>query len=259
MSGAGTRIGLSVLCLCMVACGGGDAREQADAPVAANSDPVIAAYGVTEVAEGGVIRGSIRFDGAVPDGRLVQVADDAAECGATQRVQPLVVAPDGGLADVVVSLVDVRAGKPFEIDGPPELDQRGCRFHPHVVLVPAGTPVRVLNGDGVTHNVHTAAFENRPVNRSQAPGQAAIELSFALAEKVRVKCDLHPWMSAWIVVMDHPYHAVTDATGTFTLSSVPPGDYVLETWHEELGTSRRPVTVSAGETTELTIELASDD
>lgn len=257
MSGAGTRFGLPVLCLYLAACGG-DAREQADAPVASDPDPVAAGYGVTEVPDAGSIRGSIRFDGVVPDARLVQVADDSAECGAAQAVQPLRVGSDSGLADVVVSLVSIPMGRAFDIDGPPELDQRGCRFHPHVVLVPAGTAVRVLNGDAVTHNVHTAAFENRPVNRSQAPGQGAIELTFGLAEKVRVKCDLHPWMSAWIVVMDHPYHAVTDATGSFALPGVPPGDYVLETWHEELGASRRPVTVSAGEATELTIELASD-
>ena len=257
MSGAGTRFGLPVFFLCLAACGG-DVRDRADVPAESEPDPVPAGYGVTEVSDGGSIRGSIRFRGAVPDGTLVPVADDAAECGATQTVQPLQVGSDGGLADVVVSLVNIPMGKPFDIDGAPELDQRGCRFHTHVVLVPAGTPVRVLNGDAVTHNVHTAAFENRPVNRSQAPGQGAIELSFDLAEKVRVKCDLHPWMGAWIVVMDHPYHAVTDARGSFVLTGVPPGNYLLETWHEELGASRRPVTVTAGDATVVTIELASD-
>ena len=86
-----------------------------------------------------------------------------------------------------------------------------------------------------------------------------MELSFDAAEKVRVKCDLHPWMSAWIVVTDHPYHAITDDEGRFELSNVPPGDYVLETWHETLGSSRREVTVRGDETLDLQVDLVSDD
>ncbi len=139
---------------------------------------------------------------------------------------------------------------------PPTLDQNGCQFAPHVLLAPAGQAVHVLNSDPLTHNVHTAAFENRPVNRSQPAGVRKIELSFRFPEKVRVRCDMHDWMGAWIAVVDHPYNAVTDEAGSFVLENVPPGTYTLEIWHEILGSNTQSVTVAAGQATDASVELA---
>jgi plastocyanin len=189
----------------------------------------------------------------------VSVAEDTDVCGATQLVQAVLVGSRGGLADAVISLVDISSGAALTHELPPTLDQRGCEFTPHVLLAPTGIDVQVLNSDPLTHNVHTAAFDNRSVNRSQPAGLEVIELQFDTPEKVKVKCDLHPWMGAWIVVIDHPYHAVTSDTGTFELSDVPPGEYTLEAWHETLGTRSRVVTVLAGGTHEIDIDLAAGD
>ena len=260
MAGLRTRITCLGLAAGIVACGEGPPVEGEPVAqlVAEQSEAALASYLVIDVVDGGTISGIVRYDGDVPRPRTIPVADDAASCGATQLIQTVSVGVQGGLAAVVVSLLDIGRGA-APADSDPVLDQRGCRFRPHVLLAPVGSAVSVLNSDPLTHNVHTAAFENRSVNRSQPAGLDVIELSFNAAEKVKVKCDLHPWMSAWIVVTDHPYHAITDDVGRFELSNVPPGDYVLETWHESLGTSRRAVTVRGNETLDLRVDLVAGD
>jgi hypothetical protein len=123
------------------------------------------------------------------------------------------------------------------------------------VLVPVGATLEILNSDAVSHNVHTVAFDNRPFNRTQPPSLEKIEASFDVAEKVGVKCDMHGWMNAWIVVIDHPYHAITGTDGGFMIDNVPPGTYTLEVWHEELGATTQTVTVTAGETSDASVEM----
>lgn len=252
--------------LMLAACGTGSGDEATanrgsdEVPATtASQDDRDADYVAIEVMDGVTVRGVVRFNGDVPPARTVPVTMDTATCGSARRVQPLVVGPHGGLADAVVSLADVRRGAAFTSEAPATLDQRDCRFTPHVLLAPATGSVRVLNSDPLTHNVHVAAFDNRSVNRTQPPGLEVIELRLSVPEKVRVKCDLHPWMSAWIVVVEHPYHAITDETGAFSLADTPPGTYTLEVWHEALGTHRRTVTVAPGDAVDLTVELAADD
>ncbi len=253
------------LMLGFVACGGdpGDGRtDEGDAdrtPLASAVTSSAAGYVPIEVVDGGTVRGAVRYTGEVPAARSVPVTGDTAVCGSMRQVQRVRVGPAAGLADAVVSLTDIRRGAAFAPEAPPELDQRGCRFTPHVLVVSAGGTVRVRNGDPVTHNIHTAAFDNRAVNRTQPAGLGAIELRFDAPEKVRVKCDLHPWMGAWIVVADHPYHAVTDEAGSFALTDVPPGAYTVEVWHEALGTRTRTVSLGAGETVDLTVDMAAGD
>ncbi len=215
------------------------------------------AYTVVEVTDGGSITGSVRFPGTVPAPRIVRVTDDSGACGAVVEVHELEVGSGGGLANAVVSLVDVRSGAAVSPSAsPPTLDQRGCRFQPHVIIAGVGQTVGILNSDPVTHNVHTVAFDNRTFNRSQPPSLERIEASFEVTEKVMAKCDIHGWMSAWIIVVDHPYHDITSEDGTFTIDDVPPGTYTLEIWHEALGSTRETVTVTGGETTDVRVELA---
>ena len=261
MSAATTRLGRAALAVGLAACGGESppaedaARSDDTAAPAAAADSAAPTYVAIEVVAGGTVRGTVRYQGVVLQGRTVTVTEDTATCGATRLVQPVLVGPQGGLADAVVSLVDISQGAAPVPASPPTLDQRGCGFTPHVLMTPIGGTVRVLNSDPLTHNVHTAAFDNRSVNRTQPTGMAVIELSFDAPEIVKVKCDLHPWMSAWIVVTAHPYHAVTDRAGAFVLSDVPPGSYTMEVWHETLGTRSQTVTVLAGETADITIDL----
>ncbi|MFQ5703210.1 MAG: carboxypeptidase regulatory-like domain-containing protein [Gemmatimonadales bacterium] len=245
----------------VIACSGsGDHPEDTPAPPSAaastGTDGSSGRYVTMEVTDGGTISGTVRFVGNVPPAKTVTIDEDRAVCGESREIQTVHVGAGKGLSDVVISLVDVKRGVALKRPASsPALDQRGCRFLPHVLLAPVGTPVNILNDDPLTHNVHTAAFDNRPVNRAQPKELHKIEVKFRAAEKVKVKCDIHGWMNAWIVVMEHPYYAVSDESGTFAIENVPAGTYQLEVWHETLGTNTRAVTVKPGETTNLSIDL----
>ena len=252
-----------ILTLTFAACSGESSSDQmADDPPAANSDVAEVAgtedasgYSVIEVVDGGTIQGTVRFEGTVPAPRAVAITEDVETCGDSQLVQ-LLSAEGGKLANAVVSLVDITEGAGLvEPASTPTIDQVGCRFTPHVLVAQANRPVHILNSDPLTHNVHTVSFDNRPVNRAQPKGVQQIEIEFDVAEKVRVKCDIHDWMGAWVVVIDHPYHALTDSGGSFSIENVPPGTYMLETWHEELGTTSQTVTITAGQTTDVTLTM----
>ena len=250
------------LALALTACGGETGEtpraEEAPAPAEeATSEVEPGGYTVLDVTDGGTIRGTLRFVGTVPPPETVPVAEDGEVCGETRQVQTMEIGPGGGLAKAVVSLVDITRGAAVKAPAtPPVLDQQGCRFVPHVLIVPAGATVEIANSDPITHNIHTVTFENRPVNRAQPKEVPKIEVSFPFADKVRVKCDIHNWMGAWIIVTDHPYHAISDRGGSFVIENVPPGTYTLEIWHETLGATTQTVTVTAGETTNVDVETS---
>ena len=262
------RSGAVGLALALVAaCGGGaDDTPQAEETAAAAAETAAGGettgfegYIVVDVTDGGTITGTVRFVGTVPPPRTITIDENTETCGESQQLQPIRVGANGGLANAVVSLVDITSGAALVATSPPTLDQNGCQFVPHVLLAPVGQAVHVLNSDPLTHNVHTAAFENRSVNRSQPAGVRKIELSFRFAEKVRVRCDMHDWMGAWIAVIDHPYNAITDEAGSFVIENVPPGTYTLEIWHETLGSNTQSVTVAAGRATDASVELAQQE
>jgi plastocyanin len=218
------------------------------------------AYSAAPVVGGGSVTGTIRYAGPVPSRGVLEVTKDQAVCGSTAKLaNNLVVGPSGGLQYAVVSLRGVAAGKPFD-GAPVTLDQRGCEYAPHVVIVPAGKDLSILNSDGVLHNIHTSSLRpdaaaNPPVNRAQPKFKTSMTETFRAAETLRVSCDVHRWMQGWIVVVDHPYYAVTDAAGRFTLADVPPGDYQLDVWHETLGAITKPVSVAAGATSTVAAEM----
>lgn len=207
------------------------------------------AYEAHAVQGAGTITGAVYYAGLPPARGALEVGKDVAVCGQTAKLAPdLIVSAGGGLRNAVVWLRDIRAGKPFE-GGEPILDQRGCEYTPHVVLVPVGEPLTILNPDGILHNIRTAGRQpevNRPRNRAQPKFKTAMTEVFEHPEFIRVSCDVHRWMQAWIVVQAHPYYAITDADGRFTLTDVPPGTYDLGIWHEALGEIGQSVTVRAG-------------
>ena len=251
----------SLLVAGLAACGGGDDSGGASG-TSGSGEPETQAgegYSVVTVENGGTISGTITFAGTVPETRTVTVTDDVESCGSSVEVQEVEVDPQGGLANVVVSLTDIASGAALGTSpSPPTLDQSGCRFVPHVVLVGVGEVLEILNSDGVSHNVHTMAFDNRSFNRTQPPSLEKLEATFDVAEKVPVRCDIHGWMNGWIVVIDHPYHAVTGTDGGFSIPDVPPGTYTLEVWHEALGATTQTVTVVAGQSSDASIELTQD-
>jgi hypothetical protein len=112
--------------------------------------------------------------------------------------------------------------------------------------IQAGQTFSIVNSDPVTHNIHPRAQNNREWNQSQDAGSPALMRKFVRPEvMIRVKCNVHPWMKAWVGVVDSPYFAVTDETGAFEIRNLPPGDYTLESWHEEFGIKQEPVKVAA--------------
>jgi hypothetical protein len=134
------------------------------------------------------------------------------------------------------------------------LDQLGCLYTPHVIGLQVGQTLEVRNSDPTTHNVHFFAERspNPSENHNQPAGAAALETRFEKSEiGARVGCDIHPWMSAWISAVDHPFFAVSGADGSFAIRGLPAGEYEFEAWHELFGRVRASATVAASETREL--------
>jgi plastocyanin len=194
--------------------------------------------------DAGVIRGAVVYNGPV-DQKKLAVTIDQYICGKEKQAEELVVGAQRGVRNAVVWLQTPPPGvnwpnAPVKL----EMDQKGCMFVPRVVLVPVGGTVEFLNSDRLLHNLHSAGKENPTFNRTQPRGRA-IPIAFAKPEIIRIDCDLHSWMRAWVVVADHPFYALTTEAGEFELPSVPPGKYTLQIWQETLGTTSREVMVSA--------------
>ncbi len=214
------------------------------------------AYEGGEVKGGGTITGTIKFAGSPPARKAIQVTKDKEVCGKKQHLSyDLIVGPNKGIENAVVSLVDVKNGKKWTITKA-TVDQNGCAYEPHVVVMPAGGELDILNSDGILHNIHTYSKENPTFNRAQPKFKKVLTEKFEKPEIVKVTCDAHSWMLGWLVVSDHPYVAVTNNKGEFTLGNVPPGHYKLEIWQETLGKKVQDVVVKAKQETKVTVQLA---
>lgn len=162
---------------------------------------------------------------------------------------------DGTLQNVVVYLKGDFSTYSFEVpQSPASLDQNGCIYKPHVLALMAGQPLEVTNSDQATHNIHSLAKANRPRNDSQSPGARPIFHNFSRQEiAIQVKCNVHPWMKAYVAVLSNPYFQITGDDGSFQIKNVPPGEYELFAWHELYGTSDQPVTIGLHESKTVTI------
>lgn len=198
---------------------------------------------------GGTISGQVLFDGRPPKPRVVTVAQDREVCGAKVGKEDLIV-NNGGIQNAVVSITSVgQTTEEFTLDKA-VFDQRGCRFVPHVLVMAPGN-VTFLNSDGILHNVHVHGKKNPPRNEAMPRIRRRLIMELNEPEIIPIRCDAHPWMSAYAVVAEHPYYAVTDESGSFTLDKVPPGDHIIDVWHEVLGRTTQEVTVDPGETAKV--------
>jgi hypothetical protein len=202
----------------------------------------------------GQIQGRVLLAGEVPAATKRPVTIDQYVCGTEKEVGDLVVTPAREVGNVVVWLETPPPGATARPLPDPEMDQKECAFVPRVVLVAKGGTVRFLNSDRLLHNLHSMPRQNPPFNRTQPKGRT-IPITFANPEIIRLDCDLHSWMRGWVVVADHPFYAISDGQGRFRLDDVPPGAYTLQIWHERLGRSSRPLTVTGDAATPVTIEL----
>ncbi|MEE8468555.1 MAG: hypothetical protein V3T22_08875, partial [Planctomycetota bacterium] len=203
-----------------------------------------------------VVTGRVTFEGDLPKVRPLTIgAEQAKGCCAddeevSSRDLTLLIDEEGrGIANVVLTL-SVDGGKAVVPEEPVEVGQTGCRFDNHVVVVPVGTTVSYTNADAISHNIHTYAIKNEGINKTISSGRSS-EQKLEKAEKVKVTCDIHPWMVSYIVVTDATHWAVTDELGAFVIENVPAGTYSVALWHETLGKGKGKVTVNADGSSEL--------
>ena len=195
-------------------------------------------------ASAGSIKGTVQFIGGVVEQKRLAVTIDQYVCGKDKDLETLVISAQKGIRNAVV-WIDAPSAAKVEIPVTPvQVDQQQCVFTPRIVLVPVSHTVEFLNSDRLLHNIHTQSRDNARYNRTQPKGRT-IPLTFSKPEIVEVICDLHPWMRAWVVVIEHPFYAVTNANGEFLVRNAPPGSYKLHVWHETLGTTTKDVTVGA--------------
>lgn len=209
----------------------------------------------------GSVQGRVIFQDEAPRRLKLMLVKDTDVCGRDDQYdERLIVSKNKGIRNAVVYLTEVHGGKPLSSLGSEFiLDQRGCRYRPHVLLVPVNIPLEILNDDGILHNFHTFCKKNRPANMSQPKFRKKMEMTFKHPEFIRARCDVHGWMSAWIVVVDQPYYTVTDADGNFSLSDIPPGTYTLNCWQEKLGEQAEQVTVVAGSSVSSTFAFSVEE
>ncbi len=215
----------------------------------------MAAYDGGDVKDGGTISGTVKFKGSAPAPQKLDVSKDKEVCGKSPKTDQSLVVNNGNLANAVITITDIKKGKKLDTKKV-TLDQKDCEYHPHVLAFPAGSTIEILNPDGILHNVHSYSKVNSPFNQAQPKFKKTLDVKIDKPEVIEVKCDVHGWMHGWLVATENPYFAVTDNSGAFKLTDVPPGTYNVEIWHEKLGKSAQKVTVKAKEDAKVNFELA---
>ncbi len=200
------------------------------------------------------VTGIVTFDGKAPT--LKPLAMDADPVCAKKHSAPvanemLVLGNGSTMGNILVWVSKgLPSGKTYPAPQTPVvLDQNGCQYKPHVMGIMVGQPYKILNSDGVLHNIHTLPQVNTPFNRAMPATVKEVTTTFTKAEAIfHIKCDVHPWMSAYMGVFSNPFFSVTGADGKFTISGLDPGTYEITAWHERLGTQTASVTVGASDT-----------
>ncbi len=214
----------------------------------------VLAYEGGAVSNGGTIAGVVKFKGDAPTPKKLKITKDKKVCAKSPKTDSSLIVSGGKLVNAVVFITDIKKGKkmkPLKVT----IDQNGCEYAPHVLAFPAGSTVNVLNPDKILHNVHTYSKKNSPINRAQPKFKKRLKVKFSKPEVISLKCDVHPWMNAWLFSAANPYYSVTDDKGSFKLTDVPPGTYTVEVWHETLGKQSQKVTVKPKVEAEVTFEL----
>ena len=207
-----------------------------------------APYEVVAVSSGGTIEGVVKLAGPAPDVPAIKTTKNQDYCGASIPNPLYLLGGDSGLRNVVVYLKGIEKGK-ANPTGNITLTNDHCMFQPRVQAASVGQQIQISSADPILHNTHPqVAASNATLYNIALPykGFSVTKPLPATPELIRVKCDAHEWMRAWIWEFDHPYYATTDDTGHFKLTDVPPGSYTVVAWHEVMGEKEAPVTVASG-------------
>jgi plastocyanin len=208
------------------------------------------ASGTATAQGGGTIEAEVKYNGA-PVVETLKVNKDVEQCGKEAKIEKVAVGGNKGLAHAVVSVAGAKGQATAK---KAVMDQKGCKFVPHVVAMTPG-PIDILNSDGILHNIHTYSTANPAINKAQPKFKKTMTEKFEKPEIIKITCDVHSWMLGWIAVMPHPFFGVTDASGVTKIENVPPGKHTVEVWHETLGKQTAQVEVKAGQTAKVTVEM----
>jgi plastocyanin len=249
-----------------VACGGG--KEVVDEEELGDDDhaPATAAAGDTAggapaaaapvaVADAATVNGLVKFEGASPKMPNLQMGADPfcqSQHPTPAPDEEVMVGPGGELANVIVYVKNAPASPAPST--PAVLDQRGCKYIPHVTAVQVGQEIQIKNSDATLHNVHAMPAVNSQFNEGQPVQGMVSTKKFDKVEMkpFRIKCDVHGWMKSYMAVLPHGYHSVSQTNGSFSIANLPPGNYTLVAWHEKYGEQEQPVTVGAKEQKQVT-------
>ena len=196
--------------------------------------------------QAGSIKGEIKYSGKIPLPVAHKTGKFAKVCGPEILEESLIV-KNQRVKNVVIWLEGKQAKKLKSKPGTYTIDQKKCAYSPHVLAMPQGSELKILTSDPINHNIHTYSFDNDPINIMFLPNQDYTQ-EMEEPEVVKVTCDLHNWMVAYIVVTPHSHFAITQNNGAFEIKNIPPGKYTLKVWHESLGEDSRKINVGEGVT-----------
>jgi plastocyanin len=230
--------------LLTAACG---RSEEAPPPPAAVANPV-------DPATAGAVTGVVKFEGTPPAREPISMdSDPYCQQQPGNTTEAVVVGEGSGLQNVFVYVKDGLGSRVFPVPSTPVvLDQKGCRYSPHVLGIQVGQTLELASSDNTLHNIHAVPEQNREFNKALQLAGLKHTHTFSTKEvMVPFKCDVHKWMNAYVGVLDHPFYAVTTGDGRFELKGLPPGTYTVEAWHEKLGTQTQTVTIAEKQTSDL--------
>ena len=238
---------LAALAALAVACGGKQEATSTTGAAAPSGSTPAAPTAAVDTSNGGTVSGVATYAGVSTDTPIAMNADPV--CAGLHK-EPVntgkVVVKDGKLANVFVYVKTGLEGKSFPAPtAKAEINQEGCLYHPRIQGIQTGQTLVIKNSDPTLHNIHALPTKNVEFNQGQPFKGMQFEKTFTKPEvMVHFKCDVHPWMSAYMGVVDNPYFAVTKEDGTYSIPKLPPGKYTLEAWHETLGTADQDVTMT---------------
>jgi hypothetical protein len=238
------RAFLPLAILTLVAC---PKKESAPEPSAAPASPSAAAPAATGRGAMGsaTITGTVKLIGTPPEMAMTKRQADPYCAKTPTKEEEVIVGAGGGLKNVVVRISKGLSGRYEPPTTPAVVDQSACMYRPRVQGIVLGQPVHIKNSDMTLHNVHGYKGASTLFNQAQIPGQPPMIKLFTDADQMaKLKCDVHPWMTGWVLVSSHPFFAVTGDDGSFKISGVPPGSYTVEAWHERYGTKTAELTVT---------------